>query len=114
VNNSANLTHETIGCSASAVVPSNALNLLGGDNLTISGTNFPWNLPTSNVSIAFADAQTTPCTPQWSTSTTLVCLTGAFDTAASQGSTISMTIMINNQTVTHSLSLTLMSTTKAE
>lgn len=70
-------------------------------------------MPTSEVSIAFTDAQATTCTPQWSTSTTLVCLTGAFDAAASQGGTLSVVFTINGQTVTHSLSLTLMSNTKS-
>lgn len=56
VNNSAALTAETITCTISSVVPTTELNLLGGDNLTISGTQFPWNLETSVVDISFDDA----------------------------------------------------------
>ena len=42
VNNSAALVAETITCTVTSVVPTTQLNLLGGDNLTISGTQFPW------------------------------------------------------------------------
>lgn len=38
VNNSADLVPETITCTVTAVQPMTQLNLLGGDNLTISGT----------------------------------------------------------------------------
>lgn len=55
VNNSANLTESTITCTATSVVPTTQLNLLGGDNLTISGTQFPWNIKTSTVDIKFTD-----------------------------------------------------------
>lgn len=85
VNNSVNLTDETITCTVTSVVPTTQLNLLGGDNLTISGTQFPWNIETSTVDVKFTDNQTTSCVPQWSTSTTLVCLTSAFDVALSAG-----------------------------
>ena len=84
-NNSVNLTEETITCTATSVVPTTQLNLLGGDNLTISGTQFPWNIERSTVDIKFTDTQETLCTPQWSTSTTLVCLTHEFDIDASAG-----------------------------
>jgi len=63
VNNSATLTAETITCTVSAVQPTTQLNLLGGDNLTISGTQFPWKLETSTVELKFNDPQNTPCVP---------------------------------------------------
>jgi len=113
VNNSASLTAETITCTISSVVPTTDLNLLGGDNLTISGTQFPWNLQTSVVDIKFNDAQQTTCTPQTSTSTELVCLTGAFDQSVSAGQTVGVTVVINGQTVANTLSMTTMTTTKA-
>lgn len=94
-NNSAALTAETITCTISSVVPTTELNLLGGDNLTISGTQFPWNLETSVVDITFNDAQATKCVPQVSSSTTLVCLTGAFDKQVSSGQTVTVTVVIN-------------------
>lgn len=55
VNNSANMTNTTITCTISSVTPTSQLNLLGGDNLTISGTNFPIVLSTSTVDIKFDD-----------------------------------------------------------
>lgn len=85
VNSSAALTPETITCTATSVVPTTQLNLLGGDNLTLSGTQFPWNLETSTVEIKFNDAQETKCIPQESTSTSLVCLTDPFDVDTSAG-----------------------------
>lgn len=56
VNQTAGLTPETITCTATSVIPTTQLNLLGGDNLTLSGTQFPWNLETSTVEIKFNDA----------------------------------------------------------
>jgi hypothetical protein len=38
VNNSDGLTNTTITCTADSVVPTTQLNLLGGDNLTLTGT----------------------------------------------------------------------------
>jgi hypothetical protein len=61
VNNSADLTAETISCTITAVHPTTELNLLGGDNLTISGTHLPRVLKRSTVELKFNDAQSTPC-----------------------------------------------------
>jgi len=63
VNNSVNLTETTITCTVSSVTPTTQLNLLGGDNITITGTQFPWNLETSTVDIKFTDTLETPCIP---------------------------------------------------
>lgn len=51
--------------------------------------------------------------PQESTSTTLVCLTSAFDKTVTAGQTVQMSININGQQVSNSLSLTTMASTKA-
>lgn len=51
VNISAALTAETITCSISSVTPTTELNLLGGDNLTFTGLQFPWNLESSTVEL---------------------------------------------------------------
>lgn len=51
VNNTAALTAETITCSISSITPTTDLNLMGGDNLTFTGLQFPWNLETSTVDI---------------------------------------------------------------
>jgi len=102
-----------IDCTITSVTPSSGLNLLGGDNITISGTNLPIVLWRSIVEIKFSDTQETTCVAQDSTTTTLVCLTSAFDKTASAGSTLSTTIVINGLTVSNSLSLTMASTVKA-
>jgi len=112
VNNSASLTPETITCLVDSVDPTTQLNLLGQDNLTISGTFFPYNLVTSTVSINFTDAANTECIPQWSNSSELVCLTQPFDMSEA-GDFIGMSIIINGQVVTNTLSLQLMTDTKS-
>jgi len=38
------LASETVLCTISSMHPLDSLNLLGGDNITITGTNFPHNL----------------------------------------------------------------------
>lgn len=63
VNSSASLSATVIGCTATSIVPTTQLNLLGGDNLTITGTNLPWNMATSNIDITLSDAQSTKCIP---------------------------------------------------
>lgn len=63
VNNSDTLVAETITCTVASVDPTTMLNLLGGDNLTISGTQFPWNMKRSVIDIKFNDPQETPCVP---------------------------------------------------
>lgn len=85
VNSSSGLNPETITCTVSSVVPTTQLNLLGGDNLTISGTQLPWNMKRSDLQITFNDAQETKCVPQESTSTSLVCLTEPFDKSVAAG-----------------------------
>ena len=50
------MTAETINCEVTSVAPSTDLNLLGGDNITISGLSLPHNFDTSTVSIKFSDA----------------------------------------------------------
>jgi hypothetical protein len=112
VNNSALLNETVIGCTASAVVPTTQLNHLGGDNLTLSGTNFPWDLKRSNITINFNDSQSTACIPQTSTSTSMVCLTDDFNTTGVGSHNLLMNIIINGQTVSQSLGLSLMPTTE--
>ena len=81
VNNAA-LTGSEVQCTITAATPLGALNIIGGDNITISGTNFPYTLEGNTVSIKFTDTQQTECVPQTSTTDTLVCLTSSFDEAS--------------------------------
>jgi len=107
VLNADDLAPQTISCSVSSVHPETGLNLLGGDNITISGQYLPHNLETSTVDIKFTDAQETTCVAQISSTSELVCLTSAFDDAVSKGATFNMVIVINGQTVVNSISVTL-------
>lgn len=61
IPNTESLETQTVLCSISGAEPSTSLNLLGGDNITISGTNLPHNLKTSTVLIKFSDSQETEC-----------------------------------------------------
>ena len=79
IPNAASLVEQVIACTISGSIPNTNLNLLGGDNITLSGTNFPHDLTTSTVEITFNDAQSTKCQPQISSTGELVCLTSAFD-----------------------------------
>jgi len=81
--------------------------------LTITGTNFPWKLETSEVQIIFNDSHSTNCLPQESTSNTLICLTSAFDVSVDAGQTVKMNVSINSLNVTNELSFSTMTTTKA-
>jgi hypothetical protein len=96
IPNAAALVAQTISCTVNAVAPSTGLNLLGGDNITISGTFLPHDVGTSTISLKFSDTQETVCVPQSSTTSSLVCLTSSFDQGVSAGATLSMTIVINS------------------
>lgn len=112
IPNADTMAAETITCTVSTVAPSADLNLLGGDNITISGVNFPHNFETSTVSIKFTDTQQTECIPMTSTTSELVCLTQPFD-QASGVQTLDLVIDINGQSVSSSLQITTMSNVKS-
>jgi hypothetical protein len=111
VNNTASLTPVTTQCTAVSVWPTTDLNLLGEDNITISGSNFPYEIELSTVNVSFNDANNTPCKPQWSNSSHLVCLTSGF--YQPNGQSIGLTININGLAVSNSLSFSTMSDTKS-
>jgi len=105
---------KVIGCSVSRVEGPPTLNLLGGDNITFTGINLPWNLGNSVVTVKFSDTQQTTCVAQTSTSTSLVCLTSPFDIRVSSGATLNPSLVINDQQVTTTnVSVTLMDSTKS-
>jgi hypothetical protein len=89
-----------------SIFPSTSLNLLGGDNLTFTGTMLPKVLSTSSVSIRFSDTQTTNCIPQISSTDTLVCLTEEFNSTESADASLTLDVVINNKSVSQSLTTT--------
>ena len=113
VPNTAAITSLEVSCSITTVVPDFDLNIIGGDNITISGEHFPWDIVSNTVVINFNDADTTACIPQDSQSTFLVCLTESFSETIDSAVPLSMTIVINNLTVSNSLSLALRNTIKS-
>lgn len=111
--NKSDMTAQAIQCTVSAATPLGAMNIIGGDNITFTGTNFPHDLKESTVSIKFKDPSKTECKPQSSQSDTLVCLTTAFDESTSPSQKYGIDIVINGLTVTNSLEGTMMDDTKA-
>ena len=55
VPNAGSLVATTVSCTATTIAPAADINLLGGDNLTISGTFLPHDLETSTITIKFSD-----------------------------------------------------------
>jgi hypothetical protein len=58
IPNSASVESVSVDCTITKIEPSSAdsLNLIGADNITISGTNFPRDFVSSTVEIEFNDA----------------------------------------------------------
>jgi hypothetical protein len=116
IPNGGNVTAHTVGCSISSASPLTGLNLLGGDNITVTGVGLPHHLDlitTSNrrrlsttmstVTLTFNDPQQTACVPQTSSPTQIVCLTDAFDSSVSSSANLALSINVNSQTVTNTL-----------
>jgi len=51
----------TIQYSLTSIAPTVDLNVLGNDNITITGTNFPTQLEGNTIDIEFSDATKTKC-----------------------------------------------------
>jgi len=98
------VTAEQIDCTITSAVPMSDLNLLGGDNITFTGTNFPHTLSTSTFAISFDNSLTSDCAVQKSSTTELVCLTSAFDSTADSGGSFTPTVVVNDLTIAQSLS----------
>jgi len=94
-----------IDCTVTAITPNTDLNVLGGDNLTISGTNFPKFVADNSVDIGFSNSDSTKCVLQSSKSTEMICLTKPFDKVANLDTEFTMAININNQTVAQDLKI---------
>lgn len=84
----ADLAKTTIGCKITKVEPTTGYNLLGGTNITFTGTNFPHVLDTSTIVLEFSNTAKTKCVPQSTESTKLVCLTLPFRKTTSADSDI--------------------------
>lgn len=63
VPNSDTMVAEEFTCTLDSIFPSSTLNLLGGDNITFTGSQLPKDLSTSTVSIIFNDTNQTECVP---------------------------------------------------
>jgi hypothetical protein len=67
---------ETIDCTITQVAPITDLNILGYDNLTFTGTNFPRSVKGNTISISVVDGskvEKATCNAHTTDSTKLVC-----------------------------------------
>jgi len=94
-----------VDCTVTAITPNTDLNVLGGDNLTISGTNFPKFIADNTVDIGFSNSEGTKCVLQSSKSTEMICLTKSFDKVKNLDEEFTMTIEINKQVVNQDLKI---------
>jgi hypothetical protein len=94
-----------IQCTITDVTPATDLNLLGGDNITFTGTNFPHEIEGNTFALTFSNDLSTPCVIQETETTELVCLTDPWDVNLDREKDYTMTIVINGLTITQSVSL---------
>jgi hypothetical protein len=113
INAASALTGLAVQCTVTAANPLTALNMIGGDNITFTGTNFPYELAGNTVEVKFKDTKQTACTPQWSTTDTLVCLTTEFDESTAASQKYGVDITINGLAVTNTIEGTMMADVKS-
>jgi hypothetical protein len=86
----------TVTCEITGIFPATELNLLGADNITLTGTHFPHKLTGgATFEIEFDDGQATKCKAVASKEDELVCLTEPFEKGVSEGGSHTMTVVIN-------------------
>ena len=75
--------------------------MLGNDNITFTGLQFPHELEGSVFDLKFNDLAQTPCVVQSSEAAKLVCLTSPFDRSETREAATALTIIINGVTATY-------------
>jgi hypothetical protein len=91
-----------IKCTIASVVPETPLNLLGKDNITFTGTNFPHEMEGNTFELAFDNDAKTACEAVDTNTNELVCLTDKFNPFFDKGKTYKISIVINGLTVDNS------------
>jgi hypothetical protein len=81
------------------------LNLLGQDNLTFTGTNFPHELEGNTFELTFNSHESAKCTAVETSTTELVCLTNKFNTNFDVEKTLTFTAVVNGVSIDNSLNL---------
>jgi len=94
-------------------MPLTSLNLIGGDNITISGSNFPYDLANNEIDVHFMDEQKTKCIPEDTNTNELVCMTQGFNEETSKSAEFAMSITINGLDITNTLKGTMKPSTKS-
>jgi hypothetical protein len=106
IPNADSVNGNVIPSTVTSATPNTELNLLGGDEIVLAGTNLPRDLKRSTIEVKLSDTQETKCIPMTATGSELKCKTEKF-AAASVGASFSVIVTINGQTVTNSLSMTM-------
>lgn len=76
------------------------LNLMGNDNLTFTGTNFPHEMEGNTFELTFNSHDNAKCTVVDTKTDELVCLTSKFNTNNDVNKDLTLTVVINGLTVT--------------
>lgn len=101
VANAKTVKAKEIACTITSATPSTALNILGEDTITFTGTNFPHELVGNTFELNFDNTGKTKCTPTKTKSTELVCLTGSFSASSDLNKEYGLVITINGLKVTY-------------
>jgi hypothetical protein len=91
----------TVACTITGVEPIGDLNVLGGDNVTFTGTNFPHQIAENTVAIVLTTAtKTSNCVVLATESTKMACQTDPFpDKTAAAATAVSIGVTINGAAV---------------
>lgn len=96
---------QVVQCTITDVTPATDLNLLGQDNITFTGTNFPHEMEGNTFELTFTNGLSTGCNVVETKTTELICLTQKWDTNADKSQDFGMNIAINGLALTQSVSL---------
>lgn len=89
----------TVNCQlaeVSPIIPNTEINVLGGDNITFSGTGFPRSLIDSTVRINFNNEQQTACVPVHTSNNEIICETAPFDKVQGLSLSLEASLTIND------------------
>jgi hypothetical protein len=93
-----------IPCVISSAIPDTPLNLLGGDNITFTGQNFPHELTDNVFELEFENtAPKTKCTAMKTKTSEFVCLTNRFNIPGDLSKEYTVSVKINGLSVSQSL-----------
>ena len=103
VANADSVTGQDVACTITSVVPDTPLNLLGKDNITFTGTNFPHEIEGNTFELKFDNNMQTVCDVVDTKTTDLVCLTNKFNLISDLDIQVGISVIINGKTLDNTL-----------